>query len=176
METGIKTGIHLVKPHAEQRSPRAWELSIRLSCRRIQRLNKRRKAGGYLAPAELLEALAERGVVAAVHGDELLVRLDESGELVTVASALVTNCSLAARKAWKTMPHRRVGRPQGARHCDLVSVTLRIDRELWERFRQDESAGLIEDRTATINMWFRDMVDKLKRTKTQARIDAAKNY
>ena len=74
------------------------------------------------------------------------------------------------------MPHRRVGRPRGARHCDLVSVTLRIDRELWERFRQDESAGLIEDRTATINMWFRDMVDKLKRTKTQARIDAAKKY
>ena len=115
-----------------------------------------------------------RGVVAAVHGDELLVRLDESGELVTVASAGVTNFSLAARKAWKNMPHRRVGRPKGARHCDRVSVTLRIDRELWEKFKQDESAGLIEDRTATINTWLREMLDKLKRTKT--RIDAAENY
>ena len=115
-----------------------------------------------------------RGVVAAVHGDELLVRLDESGELVTVASALVTNFSLAARKAWKNMPHRHVGRPKGARHCDRVSVTLRIDRELWEQFKQDETEGLIEDRTATVNAWFRDMLDKLKPTK--ARIDAAENY
>ena len=115
-----------------------------------------------------------RGVVAAVHGDELLVRLDESGELVTVASALVTNFSLAARKAWKNIPHRHVGRPKGARHCDRVSVTLRIDRELWEQFKQHETEGLIEDRTVTVNAWFRDMLDKLKPTK--ARIDAAENY
>jgi uncharacterized protein (DUF4415 family) len=115
-----------------------------------------------------------RGVVAAVHNDELLVRLDESGELATVASAGVTNFSLAARKAWKNMPHRRVGRPKGARHCDRVSVTLRIDRELWEKFKQDELAGLVEDRTATINTWLREMLGKLKRTK--ARIDAAENY
>jgi len=115
-----------------------------------------------------------RGIVAAVHGSELLVRLDEAGELVAVAPELVTNFSLAARKAWKNMPPRRVGRPKGARHCDRVSVTLRIDRDLWEQFRQDESAGLIQDRTATINAWFRDMLDKLQRTK--ARIDATENY
>ena len=115
-----------------------------------------------------------RGVVAAVHNDELLVRLDASGELITVASAHVINFSLAARKAWKNMPHRRVGRPKGARHCDRVSVTLRIDRELWEQFRQDEVEGLIADRTATINAWLRDMLDQLKRTK--AGQDAAKNH
>jgi len=115
-----------------------------------------------------------RGVVAAVHGDALLVRVDESEELIAVAPDLVTNFSLAARKAWKNMPHRRVGRPKGARHCDRVSVTLRIDRELWEQFRHDEVEGLIQDRTATINSWFRGMLDKLKRTK--AGIDAPKNY
>jgi uncharacterized protein (DUF4415 family) len=101
-----------------------------------------------------------RGVVEAFRGDELVVRLDESGELVAVAAELVTNFSLAARKAWKNMPDRRVGRPKGARHCDRVSVTLRIDRELWEQFKQDESVGLIKDRTATINSWFREMLDK----------------
>jgi uncharacterized protein (DUF4415 family) len=115
-----------------------------------------------------------RGVVEAVQGDELLVRLDESGELLAVASKFVTNFSLAARKAWKNMPHRQVGRPKGARHCDRVSVTLRIDRELWEKFKQDELAGLIEDRTATINAWFREMLAKLKHTK--ACIDATENY
>jgi len=100
--------------------------------------------------------------------------LDESGELIAVASKFVTNFSLAARKAWKNMPHRQVGRPKGSRHCDRVSVTLRIDRELWEKFKQDELAGLIEDRTATINAWFREMLAKLKHTK--ACIDATENY
>jgi uncharacterized protein (DUF4415 family) len=106
-----------------------------------------------------------RGVIEAVHGDGLLVRLDESGERATVASELVRNFSLAARKAWKNMPHRHVGRPKGARHCDRLSVTLRIDRELWEQFRQGEAEGIIEDRTATINAWLREMLDRLKRTK-----------
>ena len=115
-----------------------------------------------------------RGVVEEVHGEELLVRLDESGELVAVASESVTNFSLAARKAWKNMPHRQVGRPKGARHCDRVSVTLRIDRELWEQFKRDESAGRIKDRTATINLWLREMLHKLERT--QDCIDAAENH
>lgn len=117
---------------------------------------------------------ASRGVVEEVRGNELLIRLDESGELVAVASESVTNFSLAARKAWKNMPHRQVGRPKGARHCDRVSVTLRIDRALWEQFKQDESEGRIRDRTATINFWFREMMDKLERT--QDRVDAAENH
>ena len=115
-----------------------------------------------------------RGIVEEVHGDELLIRLHESGELVAVASELVTNFSLAARKAWKNMPHRQVGRPRGARHCDRVSVTLRIDRALWEQFKRDESEGRIRDRTATINFWFREMLDKLERT--QDCVDAAENH
>mgnify|MGYP003441651387 CR=1 FL=1 len=115
-----------------------------------------------------------RGVVEEVRGNELRIRLDESGELVAVASESVTNFSLAARKAWKNMPHRQVGRPKGARHCDRVSVTLRIDRALWEQFKRDESEGRIRDRTATINSWLRAMLDKLERT--QDRIDAAENH
>jgi uncharacterized protein (DUF4415 family) len=115
-----------------------------------------------------------RAVVEEVRGKELLIRLEESGELVAVASESVTNFSLAARKAWKSMPHRHVGRPKGARHCDRVSVTLRIDREVWERFKQDESAGHIKDRTATINVWLREMLDKLRRTRDG--MDAPENH
>jgi hypothetical protein len=52
--------LHLVKQQAEQRTTRSWELSIRLSCNRIQRLNKRRKAEGwFLTTEELQEALEE---------------------------------------------------------------------------------------------------------------------
>jgi uncharacterized protein (DUF4415 family) len=117
-----------------------------------------------------------RGIVEEVHGEKLLVRLDESGKLVAVAAELVTNFSLAARKAWKNMPHRQVGRPKGARHCDRVSVTLRIDRALWEQFRQDESEGLISDRTATINAWLREMLDKLRLRQTKDCMNAPKNH
>jgi hypothetical protein len=52
--------IHLIKQHTEQRTTRSWDVSIRTSCRRIQRLNKRRKARGwFLSMAELQEALEE---------------------------------------------------------------------------------------------------------------------
>ncbi|MGI0014177.1 MAG: hypothetical protein ACREBU_12160, partial [Nitrososphaera sp.] len=60
------------------------------------------------------------------------------------------------------------------RHCDRVSVTLRIDRALWEQFRQDESEGLINDRTATVNAWFREKLAKLKRM--QDGVDVPKNH
>ena len=57
--------LHLIKQHAEQRSTRAWEVSIRNALREITATNKRRKAGGYyLAAEELQEALNERYVIA----------------------------------------------------------------------------------------------------------------
>jgi hypothetical protein len=103
-----------------------------------------------------------RGVVVAVEGARLAIRLE--GEEVVVRAGVedVTNFSLAARKAWKTEPNRGVGRRKGTRLCDRVSVTLRLDRELWERFVQLEEAGLIEERTATVNRWFREKMAELE--------------
>ncbi len=52
--------IHLIKKHAEGRSVRSWEVSIRNAARAIERSNKRRKAGGYyLTGNELKEAIDE---------------------------------------------------------------------------------------------------------------------
>lgn len=98
----------------------------------------------------------ERGLVEAVDGEKLVVRLEDSGLRVRVAPQQVTNFSLAARKAWVTDPDRAVGRRKGTKLCDRVSVTLRLDRELWERFLSMETDGVIEDRTAMINRWFRE--------------------
>ena len=39
--------LHLIKQTAEKRSTKSWDVSIRNSCRQIERTNKRRKAGGY---------------------------------------------------------------------------------------------------------------------------------
>jgi hypothetical protein len=37
---------HLIKQNAEKRSTRSWQVSIDLAVDRIQRINKRHKAGG----------------------------------------------------------------------------------------------------------------------------------
>jgi tetratricopeptide (TPR) repeat protein len=52
--------LHLIKKHAERRTTRSWEYSIWNASRQIQRVNKRRKAGGvYLSEQELREIIAE---------------------------------------------------------------------------------------------------------------------
>ena len=105
----------------------------------------------------------ERGGIESVEGAKLVVRLEASGHLVRLLAENVTNYSLAARKAWVTDPDRAVGRRKGTRLCDRVSVTLRIDRDLWEQFVNMENAGVIEGRTALINNWFREKLTELDR-------------
>jgi uncharacterized protein (DUF4415 family) len=102
----------------------------------------------------------ERGTVVRAEKRTLVVRVN--GHDVEAAVEDVTNLSLAARKAWETMPDRRVGRPKGTRLCDRVSVTLRIDRDLWQAFRQLEQDALVTDRTATINDCLRAKVNELQ--------------
>src|SRR6266581_359464 len=102
-----------------------------------------------------------RGIVRSIDDDKLVVWIEDTERIVRVPADAVTNFSLAARKAWKSMPDRRVGRPKGTRVCDRVSVTLRIDRDLWERFQSMESSGLIDDRTSTINTWLTEKLRSL---------------
>lgn len=104
----------------------------------------------------------ERGLIETIDGGRFLVRLNASGRSVRVRAEAVTNFSLAARKAWVTGPDRAVGRRNGTRLCDRVSVTLRINRDLWERFREMERLGLIEDRTAAVNEWLGEKLDDLR--------------
>lgn len=91
----------------------------------------------------------QRAIATEVRSETITARLDGSHKTVSLQPADVTNFSAAARKAWKTMPERRVGRPPG-KGRDRISVTLRIDTNLWSRFREFESLGYIEDRSATI--------------------------
>ena len=41
--------LHLIKQSAEQRTTKSWDVSIENSADRINRINKRRKSGGYYA-------------------------------------------------------------------------------------------------------------------------------
>jgi len=106
----------------------------------------------------------ERAVVERVNKQSLVVRTEADSEQIRVVESDITNLSLAARKAWENMPVRRVGRPPGSKTSNRMSVTLRIDQELWDEFRQCEDDGLIGDRSDTINRWLKQQVQKLKRT------------
>jgi len=105
----------------------------------------------------------QRGVVEAIDGEKLLVRLEESGAKTRVTPEQLTNFSLAARKAWVTGPDRAVGRKKGTKLCDRISVTLRFDRGLWEHFLALENKGVIDDRTGLINGWLREKLADLDR-------------
>ena len=121
----------------------------------VEKGDKVRLRGGRTAGA--------RGVVESVEGERLIVRLDGHRTTMRVPQTAVTNLSLAARKAWKTMPARNVGRPKGGRLTDRVSVTLRIDRATWARFQIYEDDGAILDRSALINAWLERGLDELAR-------------
>lgn len=52
--------VHCIRQAAEQRTTRSWDVSIAEAARRIARVNKRRKAGGwYLATDDLQDTLAD---------------------------------------------------------------------------------------------------------------------
>nr|WP_104546415.1 hypothetical protein [Chroococcidiopsis sp. TS-821] len=65
--------IYLIKQYVENRSTRAWEVSIRNSVRMIQEKNKRRQAGGYYLPPEDLRIALEEAYPEAIDRASLEV-------------------------------------------------------------------------------------------------------
>jgi len=96
-----------------------------------------------------------RGIIESINSDRVVIRRVSDEKVFTLNMAEITNFSLAARKAWKKMPARQVGRPKGSTVCDRLSVTIRVDRDLWQTFRMAEDSGIIMDRTLTLNNWIR---------------------
>jgi hypothetical protein len=115
-----------------------------------------------------VKPVGRRGTVEKINPDGLLIRFEDSTELGAFPADVVTNYSLAARKAWARMPDRRVGRPRGSRVCDRLSVTIRVDRSLWEQFRRYEHDGRIEDRTESINRWLRQKLNEIAENRDEA--------
>jgi hypothetical protein len=103
----------------------------------------------------------ERGVIESVADDKIVVRLEKTAVVVRLDASQITNFSLAARKAWATEPDRAVGRRKGTKLRDRVTVTFRIDRDLWERFMGLLETGRIEERNSVVNRWFREKLDEL---------------
>jgi uncharacterized protein (DUF4415 family) len=102
-----------------------------------------------------------RGTLVRPQLEGWLVSTKDGDHEWVVSEVALTNFSLAARRAWQSMPDRKVGRPLGSKVSDRVSVTLRLDRNLWDSFRDAEDRGLIIDRTEIFNAWLRDYLHGL---------------
>jgi hypothetical protein len=105
--------------------------------------------------------VGKRGVLSSVRGRGwVTVKLADGGAVVTVKADAIRNFSAAARKAWKTAPSRRVGRPAG-KSVQRVSVTLRIDTSLWQRFVDLECRGLVGSRSSFIEAALTGALERL---------------
>ncbi len=63
--------LHLIKKEAEKRTTKSWEVSIKNSIERINRINKRRKSGGYYAQKEDLKEIIDAAALPALRNASL---------------------------------------------------------------------------------------------------------
>ena len=63
--------LHLIKKEAEKRTTKSWEVSIKNSIERINRINKRRKSGGYYAQREDLQEIIDAAALPALRNASL---------------------------------------------------------------------------------------------------------
>lgn len=93
----------------------------------------------------------KRGTLKLKRSGGWIVSFEDGDSDGVIRTGDMTNFSLAARRAWHSMPNRKVGRPVGTKVSDRVSIIFRVDRTLWEEFVAAEQAGVVGDRTTFIN-------------------------
>lgn len=110
----------------------------------------------------------ERGILVRSTSDKWIVYLMKKDSKIQVSADDLTNFSLAARRAWQSMPDRKVGRPAGSKVSDRLSIIFRIDRQLWNDFLAAEHMGLVGDRTTVINECLRNIIGSAQRLRSKA--------
>jgi hypothetical protein len=96
-----------------------------------------------------------RGIVRSQNDGQLELQIGED-VIIRVPINNVTNYSLAARRAWKTMP-KRAGRPQFAVPRKKM-VSIRIDIDVWERLGEALDLGLIPSKEEAVNTWIQEQL------------------
>ncbi len=79
-----------------------------------------------------------------------------TNDIMRVTTEEITNYSLAARRAWKTMP-KRAGRPKGQKPVKRM-VSMRLDVDVWDMLHEATELGLIPNREKAVNDWVREQV------------------
>lgn len=110
----------------------------------------------------------ERGILVRPQSGKWIVSLIQRDGSLLVPKEDLTNYSLAARRAWRSMPDRKVGRPAGSKVSDRISVIFRIDRVLWNAFLSAEESGAVGDRTYVINECLRTILASSPRLRSKA--------
>ncbi len=110
----------------------------------------------------------ERGILLRPHLGSWIVSLSREDRTIEVSTEDLINYSLAARRAWRSMPDRKVGRPAGSKVSDRISVIFRVDRALWNEFLSAEQTGLVGDRTNLINEGLRNVLAAAQRLRPKA--------
>jgi len=99
-----------------------------------------------------------RGVIQAEVDGILEVLLDE-GTGIQVEPQEITNYSLAARRAWQTMP-KRSGRPQLSSPRKRM-VSMRLDIDVWDQLGDAVELGFVSSREEAVNTWIRERLNML---------------
>ncbi len=100
----------------------------------------------------------QRGIVRQVSKAWLRVETDD-GESLLVPPDSVTNYSLAARRAWRTMP-KHAGRPRSARR-DTRMISVRIRDSTWSLLARAVDLGLVSSRERAIDVWVRERLEQV---------------
>lgn len=96
-----------------------------------------------------------RGIIQAEKEGVLAIQLD-GGNTILIDPQEITNYSLAARRAWQTMP-KRSGRPQLLTPRKRM-MSMRLDIDVWNMLQEAAERGLISNRERTVNDWIREQV------------------
>jgi hypothetical protein len=110
----------------------------------------------------------ERAVLVRPCAGKWIVSMPKQDLTVILSAEELTNYSLAARRAWRSMPDRKVGRPAGTKVSDRVSVIFRVDRTLWNDFLSAEESGFVSDRTKIINQCLKGVLASSQRRQPKA--------
>src|SRR5579859_4237420 len=99
-----------------------------------------------------------RGVI--VGGNDAAFEIQLGGaDTILLAPADVMNFSLAARRAWVTMP-KKAGRPKSSRPAKVM-VSMRLDVDVRNRLSIAAEMGLLSNREEAVNRWVREGLDAL---------------
>jgi hypothetical protein len=102
-----------------------------------------------------------RGLVRGIEDGHLEVEI-EPDTMIRASAAGVTNYSLAARRAWQTMP-KRAGRPRSA-EPRRKTLSVRLYPDVWALYQQVSSLGLLPSQTLAVNNWLREGLAALLET------------
>jgi uncharacterized protein (DUF4415 family) len=101
-----------------------------------------------------------RGVIQGEDIGLLHIRL-EMGEIVNLTALEITNFSLAARRAWETMP-KKAGRPSLDEPRKRM-VSLRLDVDVLEMLEHASAIGIFPNKSEGMNQILRENLKALVR-------------